>query len=383
MAFSFSDEQEEFRGVIRRFLEEKSPITEVRRLMEDSTGFDREVWNQINNELGLTGVSIPEAYGGHGFSFVELCIALEEMGRALFCAPFFASAVLGAGAILNGATEDQKKKLLPSLASGETIGTLAWMEGNEFWEFADITTVAKESETGFKLNGSKNLVLDGHIADLLIVAARKEGVKGCEGVELFLVDGNASGLERRPLKTVDMTRKLAALQFNDVEAELLGKGGQGASVLEHTLNQAGVAIANESVGGAQKVLETAVAYAKTRVQFGQPIGAFQAIKHKCADVLVDTELAKSAAFYAAETVVDDSENLEEISSLAKSLSSDAFLLAALENIQIHGGVGFTWEFDAHLYFRRAKASEVFLGTPTFHRERYARALGLENAQRVY
>lgn len=381
MAFSFSDEQEEFRGVIRRFLEEKSPITEVRRLMEDSTGFDREVWNQINNELGLTGVSIPEAYGGQGFGFVELCIVLEEMGRALFCAPFFASAVLGAGAILNGATEDQKKKLLPSLASGETIGTLAWMEGDEFWEFAGITTAAKESETGFKLNGSKNLVLDGHIADLFIVAARKEGVKGCEGVELFLVDGNASGLERRPLKTVDMTRKLAALQFNDVEAELLGKGGQGASVLEHTLNQAGVAIANESVGGAQKVLETAVAYAKTRVQFGQPIGAFQAIKHKCADALVDTELAKSAAFYAAETVVDDSENLAEISSLAKSLSSDAFLLAALENIQIHGGVGFTWEFDAHLYFRRAKASEVFLGTPTFHRERYARALGLENSLR--
>ena len=381
MAFSFSDEQEEFRGVIRRFLEEKSPITEVRRLMEDSTGFDREVWNQINNELGLTGVSIPEAYGGQGFGFVELCIVLEEMGRALFCAPFFASAVLGAGAILNGATEDQKKKFLPSLASGETIGTLAWMEGDEFWEFAGITTAAKESETGFKLNGSKNLVLDGHIADLFIVAARKEGVKGCEGVELFLVDGNASGLERRPLKTVDMTRKLAALQFNDVEAELLGKGGQGASVLERTLNQAGVAIANESVGGAQKVLETAVAYAKTRVQFGQPIGAFQAIKHKCADALVDTELAKSAAFYAAETVVDDSENLAEISSLAKSLSSDAFLLAALENIQIHGGVGFTWEFDAHLYFRRAKASEVFLGTPTFHRERYARALGLENSQR--
>jgi len=381
MAFSFSDEQEEFRGVIRRFLEEKSPITEVRRLMEDSTGFDREVWNQINNELGLTGVSIPEAYGGQGFGFVELCIVLEEMGRALFCAPFFASAVLGAGAILNGATEDQKKKFLPSLASGETIGTLAWMEGDEFWEFAGITTAAKESETGFKLNGSKNLVLDGHIADLFIVAARKEGVKGCEGVELFLVDGNASGLERRPLKTVDMTRKLAALQFNDVEAELLGKGGQGASVLERTLNQAGVAIANESVGGAQKVLETAVAYAKTRVQFGQPIGAFQAIKHKCADALVDTELAKSAAFYAAETVVDDSENLAEISSLAKSLSSDAFLLAALENIQIHGGVGFTWEFDAHLYFRRAKASEVFLGTPTFHRERYAHALGLENSQR--
>ena len=381
MAFSFSDEQEEFRGVIRRFLEEKSPITEVRRLMEDSTGFDREVWNQINNELGLTGVSIPEAYGGQGFGFVELCIVLEEMGRALFCAPFFASAVLGAGAILNGATEDQKKKFLPSLASGETIGTLAWMEGDEFWEFAGITTAAKESETGFKLNGSKNLVLDGHIADLFIVAARKEGVKGCEGVELFLVDGNASGLERRPLKTVDMTRKLAALQFNDVEAELLGKGGQGASILERTLNQAGVAIANESVGGAQKVLETAVAYAKTRVQFGQPIGAFQAIKHKCADALVDTELAKSAAFYAAETVVDDSENLAEISSLAKSLSSDAFLLAALENIQIHGGVGFTWEFDAHLYFRRAKASEVFLGTPTFHRERYAHALGLENSQR--
>lgn len=379
MAFSFSDEQEEFRGVVRRFLEEKSPIIEVRKLMEDAGGFDREVWQQLNEELGLAGVNIPETYGGQGFGFVELCIVLEEMGRALLCAPFFASAVLGAGAILNSGTANQKKRILPSLASGKTIATLAWVEGNQFWNFSNISTVAVVCETGFRLNGSKNLVLDGCIADKLVVAARREEEEDPRGLDLFLVDGNASGLDRRQLKTIDQTRKLASVDFRDVEAELLGEPGEGTRALGLTLDQAVVALSNESIGGAQKVLETAVDYAKTRVQFGQPIGAFQAIKHKCADVLVETELAKSAAFYAAEAVGDASENLVKISSLAKALASDAYMLAALENIQIHGGVGFTWEFDAHLYFRRAKASEVFLGTPTFHRERYASEIGLEGA----
>ena len=376
MAFSFTDEQEEFRDVLRRFLEEKSPSTEVRRWMEEPEGFDPAVWEQLCGELGLAGVHLPEEYGGQGFGFVELCIALEEMGRALLCAPYFASVVLGAGAIMNGATETRKKELLPGIASGETRATLAFTEANGRWDASGIEMIAKSADDGFELNGEKTLVLDGHTADLIVVAARSEGSSGDDGVSLFSVDGGAAGLDRQLLKTADATRKQARLRFSGVTAQLLGEVGDGARALRATLDQAAVALANESVGATQMALETAVEYAKTRVQFGQPIGTFQAIKHKCADVLVDTELAKSAAYYAADAVAEGSEELPELASLAKAMASDAFLSAAAENIQIHGGVGFTWEYDAHLYFRRAKASEVFLGTPSFHRERYAEQIGL-------
>ncbi len=376
MAFSFTDEQEEFRSVVRRFLEEKSPPGEVRRLMEEPEGFDPAVWRQLSEELGLTGIHVPEEYGGQGFGFVELGIVLEEMGRSLLCAPFFASSVLAAGAILHGATETRKKELLPGIASGETVATLAFLEPNGRWDATGVELVASPAEGGFRLDGKKTLVLDGHRADLIVVAARREGSTGTTGVSLFTVPGNAAGLERRLLQTVDATRKQARLEFSGVPAELLGELDAGAAALAATLDDAAVALANESVGGAQFVLETAVEYAKTRVQFGRPIGSFQAIKHKCADMLLEIELAKSAAYFAADAAAARSAELPELAALAKAIASETYLKAAAENIQIHGGVGFTWEYDAHLYFRRAKASELFLGDPTYHRERYAEHLGL-------
>jgi alkylation response protein AidB-like acyl-CoA dehydrogenase len=384
MAFSFTDEQEEFRSVVRRFLEEKSPPSEVRRLMKESGGCDPAVWRQLSQELGLSGVHIPEEYGGQGFGFVELGIVLEERGRSLLCAPYFASAVLGAGAIRHGATETRKKELLPTIASGETIATLAFTEASGTGEpgrgdAGGVELTATPGDGAFRLDGVKTLVLDGHTADLIVVVARRPGSSGKEGVSLFTVAGNARGLERRALQTIDATRKQARLAFSGVQGELLGELDTGSAALLATLDDAAVALANESVGAAQFVLETAVEYAKTRVQFGRPIGSFQAIKHKCADLLLEIELAKSAAYFAASAAAEKSAELPELAALAKAMASDTFLKAAAENIQIHGGVGFTWEYDAHLYFRRAKASEVFLGDPTFHRERYAQYIGMGDA----
>ncbi len=376
MRFSFSDEQEEFRRVLRRFLEDRSPPGEVRRLMETPEGFDRDVWAELSSELGLPGVQVPEEYGGQGFGFAELGIALEETGRALLCAPYFGSIALAANAILNAATETRKKELLPGIASGEVIATLALSEPEGRWHAAGVSLAATRADGGFRLDGVKSYVLDGHTADLVVVVARTPGSSGEQGITFFTVPGDAPGLERRLLSTLDSTRKQARLEFSGVRAEPLGELDAGGPALARTLDLAAIALANEMVGGAQKVLEMAVDYAKKRVQFGRPIGSFQAIKHKCADMLLEVELAKSAAYYAAAAADEDDAELPALAALAKSLASDAFRQAAAENIQIHGGVGFTWEYDAQLYFKRAKGSEVFLGDPAHHREVLSRHLGI-------
>ena len=376
MRFSFSDEQEEFRRVVRRFLEDRSPPGEVRRLMETPEGFDREVWAQLSSQLGLPGVQVPEEYGGQGFGFAELGIALEETGRALLCAPYFGSVALAANAILNAATETRKKELLPGIASGEVIATLALSEPEGRWHAAGVSLAATRADGGFRLDGVKSYVLDGHTADLVVVVARTPGSSGEQGITFFTVPGDAPGLERRLLSTLDSTRKQARLEFSGVRAEPLGELDAGGPALARTLDLAAIALANEMVGGAQKVLEMAVDYAKKRVQFGRPIGSFQAIKHKCADMLLEVELAKSAAYYAAVAADEDDPELPALAALAKSLASDAFRQAAADNIQIHGGVGFTWEYDAQLYFKRAKGSEVFLGDPAHHREVLSRHLGI-------
>jgi alkylation response protein AidB-like acyl-CoA dehydrogenase len=376
LKFSFSDEQEEFRRVVRQFLEVNSPATEVRRLMETADGYDRAVWQQLSEELALPAVHIPEEHGGQGFGFAELGIAIEEMGRALLCAPYFASVALAANAILCAATETRKKELLPGLASGETIATLALCEPNGCWGAAGVGLIASEKSGGFELDGVKTYVLDGHTADLIVVVARSPGTSGETGLSFFTVPGDAPGLDRRLLSTIDATRKQARLEFTGVRAELLGNLGEGAPALAKTLDLAAIALASEMVGGAQRVLESAVEYAKTRVQFGRPIGSFQAIKHKCADLLLEVELAKSAAYYAAAAVDEGDDDLPALASLAKAVASEAYRKAAAENIQIHGGVGFTWEDDAHLYFKRAKSSEVFLGDPTHHWELLAQRWGV-------
>jgi alkylation response protein AidB-like acyl-CoA dehydrogenase len=375
--FAFSEEQEELRRSVRRFLEDKSPMAEVRRLMETTEGYDPKVWARMANELGLQSLHIPEAYGGQGFSFVELVLVLEEMGRALLCAPFFSSVCLAANAVLNAGREEEKRALLPGICSGETIATLAFTEAKGTWDANGITMEATpDGSGGFRLDGTKMFVLDGHVANLVLVAARAAGTGGTEGISFFSVPGDAPGLTRSALPTMDMTRKQAKLEFSGVKAELVGEEGAGWAALAKTLDQVAVCLAAEQVGGAQRCLDMAVEYAKVRIQFGRPIGSFQAIKHKCADMLLEVESSKSAAYYAGWAAAEDNDELPVVASLAKSYCSEAYFHAAAENIQIHGGIGFTWEHDAHLYFKRAKSSEILFGDPTYHRELLAQRIGI-------
>jgi alkylation response protein AidB-like acyl-CoA dehydrogenase len=375
--FAFSEEQEQLRDSVRRFLDAKSSSVEVRRLMETTDGYDPAVWAQMANELGLQSLHIPEEHGGQGFTFVELGMVLEEMGRVLLCAPYFSTVVLAAGAIMNAGTPDQQGELLGGIASGETIATLAFTEENGKWDASGIEMVANRTDDGtYTLDGTKMFVLDGHIADLVVVVARLEGTTGEEGISFFTVAGDASGLTRTALATLDQTRKQAKLEFRGVTAAPLGEPGAGWAALSKTLDQAAAMLANEEAGGAQHVLDMSVEYAKVRVQFGRPIGSFQAVKHMCADMLLEVESAKSAAYYAAWAATDDNDELPVAASLAKAYCSDAFFHAAAANIQIHGGIGFTWEHDAHLYFKRAKSSEILLGDATYHRELLAQRIGI-------
>jgi alkylation response protein AidB-like acyl-CoA dehydrogenase len=371
MNFAFSEEQEELRKSVRKFLEQKSDSPEVRRLMETEEGYDPAVWGQMGQQLGLQGLAIPEEYGGSGYSYVELIVVLEEMGRSLLPAPYFSTVALAANAILASGDDSAKKELLPGIAAGETIATLAFTEENGRWDEEGIQMEATKSGDGYTLSGTKMFVIDGHTAGLLIVVARSGG-----GLSMFAVDGDASGLTRTPLQTMDQTRKQAKVTFENTPARLIGAEGQASAALTKTLDLAAVALAAEQVGGAQKCLEMAVEYAKVRVQFGRPIGSFQAIKHKCADMLLEVESAKSAAYYAGWAAAEDSDELPVVASLAKAYCSDAYFHAAAENIQIHGGIGFTWEHDAHLYFKRAKSSELLLGDPTYHRELLAQRIGI-------
>jgi alkylation response protein AidB-like acyl-CoA dehydrogenase len=371
MNFAFSEEQEELRKTVRSFLDAKSPETEVRRLMETTEGYDPAVWNQMGAEMGLQGLIVPEEFGGSGYGYVELGVVLEEMGRSLLCAPFFSTVALAANALMHSGDEAAKKAHLPGIASGETIATVAFTEPSGKWDEAGITMTASGSGTSWTLDGTKSFVLDGHTASLIIVAARTG-----KGVTLFAVDGGAAGLTRTALSTMDQTRKQAKLEFAGVQATLVGTEGEGWSTLSTMLDLAAVALAAEQVGGAQKVLDMAVEYAKVRVQFGRPIGSFQAIKHKCADMLLEVESAKSAAYYGMWCASEMNDELPSVASLAKAYCSEAYFHATAENIQIHGGIGFTWEHPAHLYFKRAKSSELLFGDPSYHRELLAQRIGI-------
>jgi len=371
MNFAFTEEQEELRKTVRAFLEAKSPESAVREQMETDAGYDAAVWGQMGEQLGLHGLAIPEEFGGSGYTFVELGIVLEEQGRALLCAPFFSTVVLAANALLHSGDDAAKAAHLPGIASGETIATLAFTEPSGKWDESGITTEATASGDGWTLDGVKSFVLDGHTASLIIVAART-----ANGVSLFTVAGDAAGLTRTALSTMDQTRKQAKLEFANTPATLLGTEGEGWAVLSTVLDLAAVGLAAEQVGGAQKVLEQAVEYAKVRVQFGRPIGSFQAIKHKCADMLLEVESAKSAAYYGLWCAAEQNDELPSVASLAKAYCSEAYFHATAENIQIHGGIGFTWEHPAHLYFKRAKSSELLFGDPTYHRELLAQRIGI-------
>ena len=371
MNFGFSEEQEELRKMVKRFLDDKSPETEVRRLMATTEGYDPAVWQQMADELALQGLGIPEEFGGQGYGPVEQYVVFEEMGANLLCSPYFATVALATNALLNCGDDAAKKTFLPGIAAGTTIATLAFTDDSGSWSLDDTGVRATKSGDSYSLSGVKNYVIDGNNASLILVTATTD-----DGLSLFSVDATANGLTRTSLPTMDQTRKQSRLEFANTPAALIGVSGGARAGLERTLQVAAAALAAEQVGGAQRVLNNAVEYAKNRVQFGRPIGSFQAIKHKCADMLLDVESAKSAAYYAAWAAQEDNEELPIAASLAKSFCSEAYFHCAAENIQIHGGIGFTWEHHAHLYFKRAKSSELLLGDPAYHRELLAQRLGI-------
>ena len=367
MNFAFTEEQEQLREFVRSFMDDKSSEAAVRELMETDSGYDTAVWSQMAEQMGLQSLVIPEEYGGQGFTFVELGVVLEEMGRRLLCAPFL-SGLLASLAVLHSGDDEAKKAHLPGIASGETIAALAFTEENGRWDEAGIEATA---DANGKITGTKSFVIDGSIASLLIVAARTDA-----GVSLYAVDAGSDGVTATALATMDQTRKQSKIEFAGAQGTLIGTDGAGWDTLSTVLDLAAVALAAEQVGGAQFVLEMAVQYAKDRVQFGRPIGSFQAIKHKCADMLLEVESAKSAAYYGLWCAAELNDELPSVASLAKAYCSEAYFHATAENIQIHGGIGFTWEHPAHLYFKRAKSSELMFGDPAYHRELLAQRIGL-------
>jgi alkylation response protein AidB-like acyl-CoA dehydrogenase len=382
MEFRFTEEQEMIRSTAEAFLAEASASAAVRSAMITERGYDPALWQRICNEMCWQAVHIPEQYGGLGLGYVELVATLEQMGRYLLCAPFFASVCLAANAILVAGSEEQKAEYLPQLASGATA-TLAWTGRSGRWDASAVDVVCTEQAGGYRLNGQYRYVPDGHTAQLLVLAARARDSRGEEGISLFVVPADTAGITRQWLPTMDQTRRQAQLILDDVHvpaAALMGVPGGGWPLLEKTIDLARVAVAAEQVGGAQQSLDSTLAYLKERVQFGRVIASYQAVKHKAADMMVKVEASRSAVYYAA-CIADEAlaggplgQELPEAASIAKAYCSDAFFYTAGCGIQLHGGVGFTAEYDIQLYFKRAKSTETFLGDGAWHRERLARRL---------
>ena len=365
------EELDELREAVREFLAAKSPQSAVRAAMETGQRHDPAVWYQMARQLRLPGLALPSDYGGDGFGLTELEVVLEEMGAALLCSPFFATVVLAAQALLASADEAACARYLPGIAAGQTIATLAAAEGNASWDPALVTARAERSAHGWALSGKKSFVIDGAIADLMLVVART-----IAGPSLFAVDRGAPGLRAEPMTTLDPTRAMAALTLDQVPAVLIGAEGQGGRLMSRVLDLACVALAAEQAGGARRCLEMSAGYARTRFQFGRPIGSFQAVKHKCADMLVRVELAEATAREAARLADEAAAEFGVAAATAHICCSQAYLFAAAENIQVHGGIGFTWEHPAHLYFRRAKSSELLFGGPAVYHERLLDRLGI-------
>jgi alkylation response protein AidB-like acyl-CoA dehydrogenase len=376
MDFAFSEEQEMLRRSTRDFLAKECSSKVVRKAMEQPDAYDPALWKKMA-ALGWTALGIPEQYGGAG-SFLDLIVVLEECGRALLPGPFFATMGLAVPALIEAGTESQKKEALSAIAEGKARATLAMTEPSGRWDASGVTLAAKPVAGGWRLDGVKLFVPDAEGADYMVVAARTRS-EGEEGISLFLVKGRPKGMSVTQLQTLDMTRRWNEVRFDAVQLEanaLMGAPDQGWPPLKRALEWATAALCAEMVGGAQKVLEDSTEYAKTRHQFGKPIGIYQAVSHKLADMLVLSESGRSATYYAAWTVDADAPDRSLASSMAKAYVSDAYRKVAGDGIQVHGGIGFTWEHDMHLYFKRAKASEVTLGDATYHRELVAQSLDL-------
>ena len=375
MDFGFSQEQEMLRATARKFFENECPSTFVRDRMAEPAGVTDEFWTKLA-EQGWVGLVYPEAYGGTGLGFVDLTVLMEEMGRAVVPGPFF-STLLGGLAILEAGTADQKKDWLGKISAGQAKATLAWTEPSARWDAAGVTTAARAAGSAWTLTGTKLFVPDAHLADVLVVVARtSEGKRPEDGVSLFLVERGARGLQTKLLPTMDQTRKLTEVKLEDTPAVLLGAKDAGWTPLERVVQRATVALCAEMCGGAQKVLDMTTEYAKIRIAFGKPIGSYQGVKHRAADMLVDVENAKSLTYYAAWAVDENAPEAALAASMAKAYCSDAFRRVSAAGIQLHGGIGFTWEHDLHLYFKRAKSSEFTFGDATYHREKVAQLINL-------
>ena len=354
MEFGLNESQEFLKESARKFFAGECPIAEVRRLMETDTAYDAKLWAKLV-EQGYTGIIFSEEFGGVGLGTLELIVLMEEAGRALLPGPFFSTVALAGSVLLDVAFADQKKKYLTAICRGEARATVAIPEAGGSWEPADVQMVAVNG----KLSGEKLFVPDAAIADWMLVVARN-------GV--FVVESKATGVKIAPMLSMDLTRKLYSVRFDNTPAEKLGE----TSGVSRALDVATAALSAEMVGGMQRTLDLTVEYAKTRKQFGKPIGMFQAVQHQCADMYLETESSRSAAYYAAWALEENAPDAASAASVAKIYSSDAARTVGNRGIQVHGGMGFTWENDVHLYYRRAKASETALGDSTFHRERLAR-----------
>lgn len=367
MSLVFTEEQRDLRRTVRGFLADHSSSAAVRRLMETPEGLDRSVWGRMAGELGLHGLAIPEEFGGSGFGLVEQLVVAEETGRALLVAPYFGSIVLVANALVTAADTAAAKELLPGLADGSRIAALAVTEDSGSWALTESTVTA----AGGVLSGHKSFVLDGAAADLFLVSARTE-----QGLGLFAVEATASGLRRQPLVTLDPTRKQVRLTFDAVAARPVGEPDGAAAALAHTVDLGLALLSAELVGSAQAVLDMTVEYTKTRTQFSRRIGSFQAVKHRLADMLVAVESARVAAYEAVRVAVEAPAQLPAAAAMAKAAASEAAVFCATESIQLHGGIGFTFEHDAHLYYRRAHSSALLFGDANRQKERLASLLDI-------
>ena len=379
MDFGFNQEQELLRATARKFFESECTSEYVRTRMAEPAGVTDAFWAKLA-EQGWLGLIYPEAYGGAGLGFVDLTVLMEEMGRAVMPGPFFSTVLLGGLTILEAGSDTQKKEWLGKISDGQAKVTLAFTEPNARWDAAAVTVTARESGGKFTLSGTKLFVLDAHLADAFVVVARtREGKRPEEGLSLFLVPRGAKGVDVKLLPTMDQTRKLCEVTFADVVvgADALVGAKDGAwAPLSRVLDRATVALCAEMCGGAQRVLDMTTEYAKIRIAFGKPIGSYQGVKHKAADMLVEIENAKSLTYYAAWAVDENVPEAPLAASMAKAYVSDTFRKAAGTGIQLHGGIGFTWEHDLHLYFKRAKSSEFSFGDATWHRERVAQLINL-------
>jgi alkylation response protein AidB-like acyl-CoA dehydrogenase len=372
MYTKFTEEQDMLKRSARKFMEEECPPEFIREMWDGEEGITEEVWNKMA-ELGWMGLLVPEEYDGMGMSFMDLAVVFEEMGRAPMTGPFFSTVILGGETIRLAGTEEQKKSLLPQLAMGEIKVTLALLECDQALSPGSLISMkASTSGDGYTLNGVKLFVPDAHVSDYIICAARTDNGDGPEGISLFVVDAKSDGVTIDLLNTMDKGRKQCEVKFDNVSLSadaVLGEKGKAWPVIEKISDIANAALCMEMVGGAEKCLELSVEYAQTRIAFNQPIGSYQAIKHMCADMMLTVESSKSVAYYASYALSDDLSDASEAVSMAKAYCSDSYRNATGDTIQILGGIGFTWEHDAHHYFKRARCNEHMFGDASFHRER--------------